>query len=126
MYRIEVKAIHSGVTRDIERYTYKKIAKLDAFIPRLVRHSSFAEIRLSEAKVRDKKRYTADAILHLPGETITAKEATVNMYAAVDIVEEKLKTQLRRYKASRSAREGRKEAQVRRFLGKIIRKKSSV
>jgi putative sigma-54 modulation protein len=123
MDKIEIKAIHSSMTRDIEKYTQKKMAKLDAFIPRQVRKSSHAEVRLSESKTRDKKRYTAEVNLYLPGETIMAKETTVNMYAAVDIIEEKLKTQLRRYKAARSAREGHKEAQVRRFLGKIIRKK---
>ena len=44
------------------------------------------------------KSNICEAILHLPHETIMVKEATINMFAAVDIVEAKLKTQLKKYK----------------------------
>jgi ribosome-associated translation inhibitor RaiA len=36
--------------------------------------------------------------MHVPGETLTVKETTINMYAAIDIVEAKLHSQLRKYK----------------------------
>jgi putative sigma-54 modulation protein len=124
--KVEVKAIHSDVTKDINRYIHKKISKLDSFIPRQVRRSAHAEVRLSESKSRDKKQCTAEVNLYLPGEVIAAKETTVNMYAAVDIVEEKLKAQLRKYKSTHSVRQGHRNNQVRAFLGKIIRKKSAL
>jgi ribosome-associated translation inhibitor RaiA len=36
--------------------------------------------------------------LHLPKDTLKVQETTMNMYAAVDIVEAKLKNQLKKYK----------------------------
>lgn len=124
--KLEVKGIHTDTTKDITKYVQKKIAKLDAFMPRHARRSAHAEVKLIESKTKDKKQCTADVTIFVPGEVIAAKETTVNMYAAIDIVEEKLKAQLRRYKAQYSAKSGKREAQVRAFLGKIIRKNSSV
>lgn len=121
---VAVTGIHTDTTKDLTKYAHKKISKLDAYIPRQSRRSVYAEVVLKEAKNKDKKQCTAEVKINLPGEVITAKETTVNMYAAIDIVEEKLKTQLRRYKMQNSAKNGNREAKVRAFLGKIIRKNS--
>jgi putative sigma-54 modulation protein len=123
MRQIAIKTIHTETTKDLTRYIHQKIAKLNDFIPRYARKSAHCEVRLSENKVKDRRQCTVEVTLHLPGEIIEAKETTVNMYAAVDIVEEKLKTQLRKYKTERAANNGRRGRQVRQFLGKIIRKK---
>jgi len=48
------------------------------------------------------------------------------MYAAIDIVEEKLKTQLRKYKSQSTTKTGRNEVKIRTLLGRITRKKPSV
>ena len=121
--KLEVTGIHTDASNDIQKYVKKKIAKLDSYMPRHARKSAHAEVRLKEAKAKNKKECSCEVTLYVPGEAITAKETTVNMYAAIDIVEEKLKTQLRRYKEQNSAKNGRNDAKVRRFLGKIVRKK---
>jgi ribosome-associated translation inhibitor RaiA len=36
--------------------------------------------------------------MHLPHEILTTKESTLNIYAAVDIVEAKMKNQMLKYK----------------------------
>jgi len=124
--KVEVASIHTDGGQDIQKYAKKKISKLDSYMPRHARKSAHAEVKLKEAKSKDKKQCTVEVILHVPGETITAKETTVNMYAAIDIVEEKLKSQLRRYKQQNSAKNGQNETKVRALLGKITRKKSAV
>lgn len=124
--KVEVASIHTDGSQDIQKYAKKKISKLDSYMPRHARKSAHAEVKLKEAKSKDKKQCTVEVILHVPGETITAKETTVNMYAAIDIVEEKLKSQLRRYKQQNSAKNGQNETKVRALLGKITRKKSTV
>lgn len=121
--KIEVAGIHTDTSKDMQKYVKKKIAKLDGYMPRHARKSAHAEVRLKEEKAKNKKECSCEVVLYVPGETITAKETTVNMYAAIDIVQEKLKTQLRRYKEQNSAKNGRNDAKVRRFLGKIVRKK---
>jgi ribosome-associated translation inhibitor RaiA len=46
--------------------------------------------------------------LHLPHQNIVIKESALNMYAAVDIVEAKLKQQLQKYKDTHYNGKGRR------------------
>lgn len=96
--KVEIDGIHNLGSRDLPKYIHKKIGGLDKYILRHARRSARAEVKLREQKVKDKKECTCEIIIHLPGENISAKESTMNMFAAVDIVEEKLKTQLKKYK----------------------------
>jgi ribosomal subunit interface protein len=57
-----------------------------------------AEVKLKERNARGKQERICEVIVHLPKEVITLTETTINIYAAIDIVEEKLKTRLRKYK----------------------------
>jgi len=121
--KLELIGIHTDASQDIQKYVTKKIANLDSYMPRHARKSVHAEVRLKESKAQNKKECTCEVVLHMPGETLAAKETTVNMYAAIDIVEEKLKAQLRRYKELHLAKNSRQNIKVRSFLGKIVRKK---
>lgn len=96
--KLEINAIHTEVDDDLRKYVTKKIGRLDTYMSRHSRESAHAEVKLKEAHAKDKKQATCEVILFLPNETITTKETTLNMYAAVDIVETKLKNQLRKYK----------------------------
>lgn len=95
---IEITARHLDLSDELRKYITKKVARLDRYVPKHSRQSVHAEVKLVQAKSSDKKQYTCEVILHLPKEYITAKDSTFNMFAAVDIVERKLKTQLLRYK----------------------------
>lgn len=96
--RLEITGVHMSVGDDLKKYVVKKIGRLDRFIPRAGRESVHAEVKLKESKAKDKNQRTCEVILHVPGETITVKETTVNMFAAVDIVQTKLHHQLKKYK----------------------------
>ncbi|HSX29124.1 MAG TPA: ribosome-associated translation inhibitor RaiA [Candidatus Saccharimonadales bacterium] len=96
--KLEIDGVHMDVGKDIKRYVHKKIGRLDKYIPRAVRGSAHLEVKLKEGKAKTKQTRTCEVILHLPHDTITISETTINMFAAVDIVEEKLKNQLHRYK----------------------------
>ncbi len=97
--KLDIDGLHDLENKDIAKYIDKKLSALDKYIPRHARKSSHAEVRLREVKSNAKREYFCEVVLHVPGETITAKEATMNMFAAVDIVVEKLKVQVRKYKA---------------------------
>jgi putative sigma-54 modulation protein len=120
--KIEITGIHAEVEPDIAKYVKKKISKLDAYIPKHARKSAHVEVRLKEAKAKDKKQSTCEVSLYVPGDVITAKETTVNMYAAIDIVEEKLKSQLRKYKEQSVIKKKRGDAKIRAMFGKIVGK----
>lgn len=98
--KFEIHGIHMHVNPKLFAYATRKIGKLDRFVSRHARESVHVEVMLKEEKVKNKKNNICEVIFHLPGETITVKEATINMYAAVDIVEAKLKNLLKKYKDS--------------------------
>lgn len=98
--KLQIHGVHMHVDPKLFAYTTRKIGKLDRFISRHARESVHAEIMLKEEKVKNKKNNTCEVIMYLPGETITTKESTINMFAAVDIVEAKLKNLLKKYKES--------------------------
>jgi ribosomal subunit interface protein len=96
--RLDVSGVHMSVGEDLKKYVAKKIGRLDRFIPKNGRESVHVEVKLKEGKAKDKNERTCEVILHLPQENITIKETTINIYAAVDIAETKLKHALKKYK----------------------------
>ena len=96
--RIEVSGLHMSVNDDLHKYVTKKIGKLDQYMSRHARESVHANVKLKATKIKTRKQATCEVILHLPKDTITTQETTQNMFAAVDIVEQKLKNQLKKYK----------------------------
>ena len=118
--QIEITNIHMDSNPEVTKYVKKKIAKLDSYMPKHARKSAHAEVRLKESKSKDKKTSTCEVTLHVPNEQIMATESTVNMYAAIDIVEEKLKTQLRKYKDRSDITKTHGETKIRRMFGKIV------
>lgn len=100
--KLEITGVHYEVDEDLKKYVSKKIGRLDLFMSAHARKSVHAEVKLKEGKAKAKRELTCEVILHLPKDTITVKESTINMYAAVDVVEAKLKTQLKKYKEMHS------------------------
>jgi putative sigma-54 modulation protein len=101
--KIEISGVHSVVTADLQKYVMRKIGKLDRYMPKNARESAHAEVLLKEGKAKNKNRCTCEVILHLPHEVIATKESTMNMFAAVDIVEAKLRNQIKKYKDTHTA-----------------------
>ena len=96
--KLEIVGVHMVVDEKLEKYARRKIGELDHYASRKVRDSLHAEVRLKEGKAKDQKRCTCEVTLYLPHEVLNVSESTVNMYAAIDIVETKLKIQLKKYK----------------------------
>ncbi len=115
--KLEINGVHIKVDDKLRAYITKKISKLDRYIPRHARESAHAEVFIKEINVQGKpkgakrpargrvgaKEYECEVILQLPKETIALKESTLNPFAAVDIVEAKLKNQLKKYKETHSS-----------------------
>jgi ribosomal subunit interface protein len=96
--KLEIDGVHMEVDEELKKYVFKKIGHLDRFVPKNGRESIHAEVKLKEGKAKAGNDRTCEVIMHVPGETLTVKETTINMYAAIDIVETKLHNQLRKYK----------------------------
>lgn len=99
--KLDIRGIKFEVDQKLTDYIGKKIGPLDKYVSRHDRESLHAEVVLKEQVVKAKKTYTCEVILHLPQDTIVTKESTINIYAAIDIVEAKLRNQLRKHKQKR-------------------------
>lgn len=99
------KVIVDDITK---KYVKKKIGSLDKFLPRHARKTATVEVVLSLIDQKNGNKYHADVVLKLPEKTITASDSTVNVLAAIDIVEAKLAAQLKKYKSVHSGHVGRR------------------
>ena len=118
---IEISGIKYEVNETTKRYVMKKIGRLDRYLPRHARKSASAAIKLKQIDKPNGNKYEAEVVLTVPDRTIVAKDTTVNMLAAVDIVEAKLLTQIRRYKEESLPHVGR-----RKFVSKFRRSRTPV
>lgn len=98
LQKFEIHGAHTTVDNSLKKYVTKKIGGLDRYISRHSRASAHAEVHLKEHKTKNNNRFTCEVTMHVPHQTIVVKENALNMYAAVDIVEAKLKQQLQKYK----------------------------
>lgn len=97
--KLEISGVHTKVDDDLQKYIEKKLGRLDRYVSRHMRQSLHLEVKLKEGKSKDKNQCTCEAVVYLPQEVLKVQETTINMYAAVDIVEDKLRVQLKKYKA---------------------------
>ncbi len=97
--KLEIKGVHYELTPKLKTYVRNKLGKMDKYIPKHARESAHMEVFLKEVKNKSKNICECEVILRLPNETLTVKESTINMFAAVDIVEAKLKNQVKKYKS---------------------------
>lgn len=96
--KMEIDGVHMDVEPKLRKYVTKKMGAMDKYMPRHARESAHLEIKLKEEKIKEKRQYTCEAILYLPNDTIRISETTMNIFAAVDIMETKLKNRIRKYK----------------------------
>jgi ribosomal subunit interface protein len=96
--KLEIQGIHLDVDENTYKYVTRKIGHLDKYLSKKSRESAHAEIQLKEDKNKNNNHCTCEVTLYLPKEIINVKESTVNLYAAIDIVETKLKLRVQKYK----------------------------
>jgi putative sigma-54 modulation protein len=92
-----------------KKYVRKKIGSLDRLVPRHARKSIHAEVKMSEINQSHGNKYEVEVVLHVPDKVITAKDTTLNVLAATDIVEAKVANQLRKYKQEQIPHVGRRK-----------------
>lgn len=119
--KLEINGVHYEVTPKLKTYIRKKLGKIDKYIPRHARESAHMEVFLKEVKIKARKDCECEVVLRLPHDTLTVKESTVNMFAAVDIVEAKLKNQVNKYKSKHGSPQLHH-----RLIGKLRRTKHQI
>lgn len=105
---IEITGIRYDVDDTTKKYITKKIGRLDRYLPRHARKTASADVRLRQVNADHGNKYEAEIILNIPDKRLTAKDSTVNMLAAIDIIEAKLVAQLHKYKEATIPHVGRR------------------
>lgn len=120
---INISAVQNDYEPDpaLIKYIQKKVGKLDRHINKQDRANTRAEVKLKETKAKGPKKCTCEVFLHIPGNRLSASASTINMHAAVDIVEDKLQRQIKRSKEKSSlSSDKRKNSGARRAFGKFL------
>ena len=106
---VDITGVGTYTADDLtKKYIRKKIGSLDRLVPRHARKSIRAEVKIAEVN-RDKgNKYEVEVLVHIPEKTVTAKDSTMNVLAATDIVEAKIANQLRKYKENHIPHVGRR------------------
>lgn len=100
---VEITGIHLEIDDKTRKYVEKKCAKLIDYIPRRARTTAFAGVKIALVNQKNNNKYECEIVLNLPDKTLVARDTAPNALAAVDIVEAKLRSQIRRYKTERRA-----------------------
>lgn len=116
---IDITGVRYQIDEVTKKYIRRKIGRLDRFLPRHARKTAKAEIVLKEVNRANGNKYECDINLVVPQKTITAKDSTLNMLAAVDIVEAKLTTQLKKYHDEQATHNGRTQSLIRRIKQRV-------
>ncbi len=116
--KLDISGQHFELNDKIVEYVQRKIGGLEKYLPKQHMDALRVNVVLAEdAEGREGKHFVCEVIISVPhAEPIQAKEATLNVYAAVDIVEAKLKAQIAKLKARRNPR----WQQGRKWLGKVF------
>jgi len=95
---IDITGIKYNVSEKMQKYVIDRVGKLDRYVPSHARKTLVADVKLRQVNRDHGNKYEAEVILKVPEKTIIAKDSTMNMHAAIDIVEAKLIAQLHKYK----------------------------
>ena len=95
---VTVKGRNISVTEALERYAFEKVERVRKFFDD--EHSvSRAEVELThERNPSIPEPEVAEATLFINGAVLKAREASVDMYASIDRMSDKLERQVRRYR----------------------------
>lgn len=110
MIKLQTTGRHYDLDPKIMQYIDDKLAKLDKYLPRHHRAdaSGTVMLELDESHTQD-SRCVCEVQMEVKGERMHAREATLNMYAAIDICEQKLKNQILTYKSKHEPARNRRQ-----------------
>ncbi|MBA3678633.1 ribosome-associated translation inhibitor RaiA [Candidatus Saccharibacteria bacterium] len=104
MIKIQLTGRKYDIEPELKKYVTKKLGHLDKYLPRDHKAKGMSVEIFRDPSGKEDNRYRVTAILEIAGPDIIAETATINPHSAVDIVEQKLKLQIRKYKDKHSVK----------------------
>lgn len=106
MLRYQVRGENLEITQAIREYVESKVSKLEKYFANSIEANVYAN-----AKVYKNNKKKIEITVPLKGVTLRAEEVNEDLYAAVDLVVDKLERQMRKHK-TRINRKGREKGFV--------------
>lgn len=107
MIQIQLTGRKYEIDEDLKKYVQKKLGSLDKYLPRGQNNQGMSVEIFRDPSGKEDNRYRVVAVLRVQGPDLVAETATINPHSAIDIVEQKLKTQIRKYKEKNTQRRTR-------------------
>lgn len=97
--KIEITGNNYKISDSFQKYAIKRIGKLDRYLPRGSKKDVIAKIVVTEVDRAHGNKYEVSAAMEITGgKVVTARDECSNVFAGIDIIEAKLKGQIRRFK----------------------------
>lgn len=118
MIQLHLAGNNYELTEKVKEYAQKKIGGLDKYLPKNDRDATASVTLTMDQSGREDNQCVCEAQINSHGVEFLAKEATINMFAAIDIASAKLKSQILKHKEKVSP----KASQRSRWLNKLLRR----
>lgn len=115
MINIQLTGRKFEIDDELKAYIDRKLGGLDKYLPRGHKNQGMTVEIFRDPSGKEDNRYKIVAVLRVQGPDLVAETATINPHSAVDIVEQKLKIQIRKYKDKAKPH----RVSVKNFIGKI-------
>ncbi len=115
MIQIQLSGRKYVIDKELKKYVNSKLGKLDRYLPRKHKAKGMSVEIFKDPSGKEDNRYKVKAILEVPGPDMVAETATINPHSAIDIVEQKLKLQIKRYKDKNAP----KRFRVKEMMGRL-------
>ncbi len=118
MMKCEITSRNFEIDAKMHDYVDEKIGGLGKYLPRKVRETVSCDVILEDdVSGREDNRFVCEVVIKVQGTTMVSREGTVSVYAAIDIVAAKLRSQLATYK-NKKALEPRRGRMLSQWLGR--------
>ncbi|MCL1839945.1 ribosome-associated translation inhibitor RaiA [Candidatus Saccharibacteria bacterium] len=99
---IEVSGVKYKVEETLRKYTVKRLGHLDKFLPKKNRKDVVMRVVVKQVNRPHGNKYEISVAVDVPGgKMMTARDEAGNVFAGVDILEAKLRGQVRKFKADK-------------------------
>ena len=103
---ITITGVKYELNATTKKQVERKIGSLGKYLPRHARKSASADVKIKQIDNPGGNKYEVEVIINVPDKKIVAKDSTMNVLAAVDIVAARLNGQVRKYKEDVLAHDG--------------------
>ncbi len=104
MIKLQITGRKYDIDDNLNKYVTKKLGSLDKYLPKNYKAKGMSVEIFRDPSGKEDNRYKVKAVLEVPGPDIVAETATINPHSAIDIVEQKLKLQIKKYKDRHSVK----------------------